>query len=329
MNGILRHAIEQDSSMTNKEKSYGRRRTENLILAATAIAALTSPILIGVMNEAPVLAQSSVATPKFEVVSVKPCRGDIPPGVRTGGGNPSPERLNIQCQTVKGLINIAYVLFANGTSNVTAQFSIEGGPQWVDSDLYTIEATTGSPEKTEMMQGPMLQSLLEDRFGLRIHRQTRDVPVYELMVDKGGAKLKPFKEGSCVPVDFLSLSKQEIAALPPNVNYCRRQATFENGVVTVDSPATSLDDFSQKNLKDAVDRPVVNKTAIQGLFDFHLEYVPSENSPLFGHGGTDSMAGTRPSIFNALKEQLGLKLEPAKGTEEVLVIDHVEKPAPN
>jgi uncharacterized protein (TIGR03435 family) len=299
-------------------------------LAVAGITALAAAIVIDVTNLSPVLAQSIEPTPKFEVVSVKPCRDDITPGARTGGGNSSPGRLNIQCQTVKGLINIAFVLFANGrTANLAAQIPIEGGPTWIDADRYTIDATTGSPQRAAMMQGPMLQALLEDRFGLRIHRGTRAVPVYDLTVAKGGPKPKPFKEGSCVPIDFLSLSRQEIAALAPDVNYCRNRGTVKDGIVIVDDLAMSLDDFSQKTLNDAVDRPIVNKAGISGMFDFHLEYVPDENSPLAHRDGSDSAAAAGPSIFTARQEQLGLKLQPAKGPGELLVIDHVEKPSGN
>ncbi|HTZ74915.1 MAG TPA: TIGR03435 family protein [Candidatus Aquilonibacter sp.] len=300
-----------------------------MTVAAVGIAAFAAGALTGMTKPPAVLAQSVASTPKFEVASVKPCQADIPPGVRAGGGNSSPERLSIQCQTVKGLINIAYVLFADGTANVTAQIPIEGGPSWINSGRYTIEATTQAPEKIEMMQGPMLQALLEDRFGLRIHREAREVAVYELTVAKGGPKLKPFKKGSCVPMDFLSLSKQEIAALSPDVNYCRNQGTFQDGIITVDSHAMSLDDFCQRTLRDAVDRPIVNKTEISGLFDFHLEYVPDGNSPLFRHSDSDPIAVAGPSIFTALQEQLGLKLQSARAAGELLVIDRVNKPSPN
>ena len=299
-------------------------------LALAGITALAGPATIAVVKAPPALAQPAGTTPKFEVVSVKSCRNDMAPGTRTGGGNSSPGRLDIQCQTVEGLINIAFVLFANGrTADLASQIPIEGGPSWIDSDRYTIDATTSGPQKAAMMQGPMLQALLEDRFGLRIHRETKEVAVYDLTVGKGGPKLKPFKPGSCVPIDFLSLSRQEIAALSPDVNYCHSRGTVKNGIVVVDSPATSVDDFARRSLSGAVDRPIVNKTGISGLFDFHLEYVPDENSPLSHRGGSDFNAAAGPSIFTALQEQLGLKLLPAKGPGELLVIDRVQKPSEN
>jgi len=179
------------------------------------------------------------------------------------------------------------------------------------------------------MMGPMLQALLEDRFKLRIRRENREVPVYALTLAKGGPKLPAFQEGSCTPVDFPRVPQ------PRPEDGCMvliRQGT--GSTLALQAPGTSLDGFT-KLLYLAVDRPVIDKTGIQGLFDFHLEFAQQEATPAFRPGGeplprpaepADEPAA--PSIFTAI-QQLGLKLEPAKGPREFLVVDRVERPTGN
>jgi uncharacterized protein (TIGR03435 family) len=160
----------------------------------------------------------------------------------------------------------------------------------------------------------MMQALLEDRFKLRIHRATREVPVFELTVANGGPKLQPAKEGSCRLV-----SGTTGFVIPTGAMSCAMQ-NARGGIVTVAAQAASLGEFSELlGLHPAaagLGRPVVDKTGIAGHFDFHLEY-----------GRRDVPAN--PSIFTALQQQLGLKLEPAKGPREFLVIDSVQQPSGN
>ena len=185
--------------------------------------------------------------------------------------------------------------------------------------------------------GPMLQALLEDRFKVTIHRETREVPVYALTVANGGLKLPQFQEGSCTPIDFttfretLAISRYSGHVFEPvflpGVNYCPNRGTGKGSLNMVEAQGTSLDEFSRFFLS-VMDRPVVNQTGITGLFNFHLEYAPDETMP----GGGPSARGrpsAGPSIFTALREQLGLKLEPAQAPREFLVIHHVERPSEN
>jgi uncharacterized protein (TIGR03435 family) len=143
------------------------------------------------------LARSQTKTPapaEFEVASIKPCRSEAG---RTGGdGNgPSTVTLRLPCQTLMRLIQGAYVFFAHGRMNIGLSVPITGGPGWVNSDLYQIDAKAGAPQSHGIMNGPMLQALLEDRFKLKIHREISEGPVYALTVAKGGPKLLPLKEG--------------------------------------------------------------------------------------------------------------------------------------
>src|SRR5262249_25279795 len=126
----------------------------------------------------------TVPVPKFEVASIRPCTENLAPGMRSGGGGPlstSPGHLSVNCQTVKGLIQAAYVIFATGSRrslDTLQSTTIEGGPDWITTERYTIEAKAEGEPTSVVMHGPMLQALLEDRFKLRIRHETRDVPVY-------------------------------------------------------------------------------------------------------------------------------------------------------
>ncbi len=269
------------------------------------------------------LATAAAQTPKFEVASIKPCKTYMPLNARSGGGNSSPGRLNVECQTAKGLIQVAYLAFANGHSVTPRQVAIEGGPSWFDSDRFEINARAEGSPGTIMMEGPMMQSLLEDRFNLKIHRETREVPAYALTVTKRGPKLKPFQEGSCTPIPLdLILSTFPPPDIPPNDHYCRNGGATKGGVQAIDVPATTLDDFARMHLAFLAGRPVVDKTGILGRFDFHLEFAPEESTP-----PAEPPAG--PTIFTAIEEQLGLKLDSTRGVGEFLVIDSVAKPSQN
>ncbi len=176
----------------------------------------------------------------------------------------------------------------------------------------------------------MLQTLLEERFKLKVHWETKEVPVYALTVAKGGPKLQPFKEGSCIPLDFTQIGVAQKPGQP-----CRNGMTRKGSNGIVDWRGISLDQFAKEVLIGVVDRPVIDKTGIAGKFNFHLEFAPDNATPAFlpggelDHGQVGPSDPVGPSIFSAIQEQLGLKLVPAKGPREFLVIDHVERPSGN
>ena len=266
----------------------------------------------------------SSATPEFDVVSVKRCQAFAP---RTGDS--SPGRLSTGCVLLAdvdhlGLIQRAYVRYAGGTVNPTRVLRIEGGPDWIHSEMFEIDARSDGHPSTLMMEGPMMQAVLEDRFKLKIHRETRQGPVYELALGKGSPKLKPFQEGKCA----LVVAGRPLPPLVGGQRYCRNMVSPRS----LDMEGGTLG-FAAGLLSLILDRPVVDTTGIAGPFEIHLVFSPEESPamrPSAADGGTPSgPASDAPGIFQAAQEQLGLKLLPSKGPVEVLVIDHVERPSGN
>lgn len=240
--------------------------------------------------------------------------------------SPSPGRLTLNCATVAGLILGAYSRYANGHTNFSLPPPILGGPSWINSERFTINAEGAGHENRATMNGPMLQSLLEDRFKLKIHRETRQAPVFALTVTKSGSRLKPFQDGTCTPVDYAQDPPPPAPGQPP---FCqnRIQNTAAN-LRTVHVPGTTVTTFSQL-LGTILGRPVIDRTGIKGRFDFDLEFAIDQSTPGFVSEATPANPSVAVSIFTAVQEQLGLKLESAKGPREFLVIDHVETPSTN
>src|SRR5262245_16863533 len=145
-------------------------------------------------------------TPKWEVTSVRQCQPDSEPGNTRGGNSTapspggmaaSPGRLRVVCMPVKWLIERAYVRWLEPDIKRTWYYPVSGGPSWIESDLYSIDATSEGGATQQEMRGPMLQVLLEDRFRLKMKREIREEPVYELLVSEGGPKIHPLKDGEC------------------------------------------------------------------------------------------------------------------------------------
>jgi uncharacterized protein (TIGR03435 family) len=291
--------------------AFGGRRTRAILALITGALAITA----GLAQQSP-----KTATPKFEVASIRPCNDAIPAD-RSGGTGSSPGRLTVNCGTVELLIRQAYVTYADGRLNRSGSVKIEGGPGWIHSEHYDINAKAEGSASREMMNGPMMQALLEERFNLRLHRETREIPVYALTVAKGGFRLRALPEGNCTPLD---LTKPPALPDPSKKPPCRNDFSIvrkagENGPIsTLTATGLSLDLLATFLPAMVLDRPVINKTGMFGTFNFKLDFAPDETTNPID-----------PLIFTAIQDQLGLKLEPAKGPGEFLVIDHVEKPSEN
>jgi uncharacterized protein (TIGR03435 family) len=285
---------------------------------ALLIAALSS----GCLQAQPV---PSPATPKFDVVSIKPCKLGV-----TKGGDSSPGRLSIGCALLAdtdntGLIQQAYNRYADGHFASGKIIPIEGGPDWIHAEAFGIEAKSDAQPSVMMMLGPMMQAILEDRFKLGIHRQTRQGAVYELALGKGSPKLKPFQDGSCTPV----VIGRPLPPLPDGQHRCRNMVSPRG---TVDIEGGTLSMFAGL-LGLVLDRPVIDKTGITNYFEIHLKFSPDDSAaprPFTADPGAPAViAPDAPGIFEAIQEQLGLKLVPGKGPVDVLVIDHIERPSGN
>ena len=202
------------------------------------------------------------------------------------------------------------------------QPEIQGAPDWIDA-RYSITAKAEGIASEGMMNGPMLKALLEDRFKLKTHSETKEVPVYDLTVAKGGLKAPRFAAGSCTPFDWNAPLPDQLQT--QTRRRCIDRETRRGASVIVQLDAISIDAFI-KFFLSRLDHPVIDKTGLTGLFDFHLEYAPEQAST----DGVAMPADTPGSyIFTAIRQQLGLKLTRAKGPGKFLVIDHIEQPSAN
>jgi uncharacterized protein (TIGR03435 family) len=272
--------------------------------------------------------------PQFEVASIKV----HPPPVTRIIVTAPPGRFVAEGFSLKMLVARAY-----GVSEAR----VLGGPNWVDSERYDIDA------KAEGLipagQAPlMLQTLLESRFQLKVHRETRESPVYDLVVARGGPKLK-LSEDQTPPAPLQPPAAGDRGAGPrglvpppgarggpgvgPFGGVPPPRGAFGAGLGNLQGsavPISTVVNFLTKQLG----RPVNDKTALTGLFDIKLEWTPgAEQAP--GPFGPNPDAPpppvnpSGPSLFTALQEQLGLRLESARGPVEVVVIDNAAKPAEN
>jgi uncharacterized protein (TIGR03435 family) len=314
--------------------------------AAAPVRAQSQPPPIDPAPVTPSMAAQAVAepkpaaTPKFEVISVKPsaaCGDGGGRGGDVGGVHWSPGRLSVECSTAIGLVRMAYVRFAEGegrrqTFSMTAPPApnepIEGGPPWISSSRYDIDAKADGAPGLETMSGPMMRSLLEDRFQLKIRREIRTIPVYQLTVANGGPKLQVAQPGKCVPFVF---GKDPMPPPgPPIVPRCGwlvGPLTTGGGDTYGQTMAGLCWQFS-----GWLERPVIDKTGIVGAFDIHLE-LSAADLRRDDDAPTDPASPAIPAdpfgAISAAVRKLGLKLSPAKGPGAFLVIDHVEKPSEN
>jgi uncharacterized protein (TIGR03435 family) len=275
-------------------------------------------------------AQSPDARQRFEVASVKPCGKSDNAG---RGGGVSVGRIDLHCVRLRDTIAMAYGSFANGVTSDPKgiTLNVEGGPGWVDSESWDLAAKAEGDASKIQMLGPMMQVLFEDRFKLKVHRETREVPVYTLTVAKGGPKLLATKEGSCVVPDP-NHPPQMPAPGQPQLPACGGQMSTSRGIDM--SAATIASLCAQLSIR--MDRAVVDRTGISGIFDIHLELSPDDIIPaklkaVMMAGDPQPPPSFDPvgsTIFDAV-QKLGLKLEAGKGPGEFLVIDSVERPTEN
>lgn len=251
------------------------------------------------------------AEPAFEVASIK-----RETGVASGSGVTFAARpggtLTVINNPLTNVIDNAYRI---------RRYQLIGGPDWIDSDRYNIQAkAAGDATRDEMML--MLQSLLADRFKLKVHREMRELPIYVLTVAKGGIKAPRSPDGGCVTFDPRNPPR-------PAAGQATRPFCGNNLIRTNTWDATAIDMAGAAGaLVGVLGRSVVDRTGITGKFDIHVQWTPDQASAGVD-GATASNADAAPPLFTVLEDQLGLKVESSRGPVDVLVIDHVERPSEN
>jgi uncharacterized protein (TIGR03435 family) len=236
----------------------------------------------------PLMANAQSAPQAFEAATIKLTPPDArePLDVRfTPGG-----RLTVTNETLRVIVTFAYGIQG---------WQISGAPGWFDTDRFDISAKAeGDPSRDDMLR--MFRALLEDRFRMKVQRETKEGPIYELTVAKNGPKLqeaKPLNDNERADVrTFRTGSPQQTAVSLARVGRHASMAMLASA------------------LQGQLSRPVLDHTGIKGDFDFKVEFAAD-----------DSHLDEFPSLLTALQDQLGLKLEPAKGPVEMFVIEHVDR----
>jgi bla regulator protein BlaR1 len=273
--------------------------------------------------------------PSFEVATIKPSNGDDAiPSVSTATES---RTMNV---TARNLIEQAYgIPWTPGRND-----RIMGGPGWIDNNRYDVDARIDdslaarfeklSYEERKAQMSLMMQSLLADRFNLKVHFQSSELPIYGLIIAKGGPKLTVTKDVPTTNGDDQPPAKVSIPTRAEDVRkgilvlYRGQAAEMTAKAATLDVLVNWLAGYSEIG-----GRPVMNQTGLPGPYDFTLRWTRER---LIAQGPLDEQLRSAPSnvpdapgLFTALQEQLGLRLMPTKGAVEVLVIDQIDLPSQN
>src|SRR5262245_11665824 len=263
----------------------------------------------------------------FDVASIKPNKSGNNIVFDQASGN----RLTMTGYTLQMLIQSAYDL---------QDFQIAGGPKWLNSDRFDVIATSSSPDLLRARQpfGPtqqqlMLRLLLADRFKLAVHNETRELPVFALILARADGRLGPELRRAAVDCAAVEAARspRENAPKPPASGerpVCGSRVipgAIMAGGITMPDLVRRLSMLS--NTGSSLGRVVIDRTGLSGAFDINLHFTP-DRIPDFGPGGP-VIDPNGPSIFTALQEQLGLKLDAQRGPVDVLVIDRAEIPVEN
>ena len=302
--------------MTNKQMTHHYVRNGlvlvAMLLAGCAVGARAQGVAVPLMSDmTPKTPPADVKVPDYDVVSVKPNKSDNHM-IRIAN---TPDGLSMSGVTLKMLIAQAYGI---------RQDLISGAPAWVESDHFDFDAKVAGVDVDTYkklnrdQKRDMLTAALTERFKLKVHTETKVVPVYELTVARGGPKLK-----ETAPVETKKDDAPGSGASGASSVGTARKTSFSIGgghFQMTGAPISAL----ANQLSSVERRSVIDKTGLTGSYDIDLKWTPDDAPP---GGGADG--DTAPSIFTALQEQLGLRLEATKGPVDTLVVDHVELPAEN
>jgi uncharacterized protein (TIGR03435 family) len=294
---------------------FGRKLMRRLMLATLDVAVLAIPVICGYVSAPQVYAQSprpgGVSSPSFEVASVKQNRSENSASMM----RVFPDGFSLKNGSTKALVTFAYGVRDN---------QVSGEPGWITTERYDVEAKVGDSVLKELERlsaverakqlSLVAQALLAERFKLSVSNQTKEVPVYALVVANDGPK---FSETTANPIGSVGNSPQgQIRAL--RIRLSRGEIDITGG---------GIGDLA-KELSKRLGREVLDKTGLKGNYDLTLRW-PDESQAQPSIQDSRPLDPPGPSLFAAIQEQLGLKLESQKGPVRTLVLEHIEKPSEN
>jgi len=317
---------------------------KKLLLTVAGAIAIAAPIVVGLVNATPSRAaqsQSENVTAAFDKVSIKPSAESAPMPTYAGTKNHIVRMMfgsdgffanNI---TLRSVIEEAYGVQDN---------QIIGGPDWLNTATFDIEAKVDHPDDAKPAFPPnreknqkMMQTLLADHTQLAMHTETRQLPSYALVVTEGGSKLQPSQatDSEAAPMPPPGGGTQvfiQHIRTGPNDDFPKtggmRVQIGDNQVVGITTHGISMAELTNM-LSRQLGVPVIDKTGLKGNYNFNLQWKHVDQAANGVDRGASADNAESSSLFTAVQEQLGLKLEQQKGPIPVLVIDHIEKPAAN
>lgn len=317
---------------------------KRLLLTALALSVVAGPVAFGRMQQAPPASQILQATgplPSFEVATIKPNHSGSGPIFFGAAGHGAPlDRFIATNVSIKQLMGWAFA----GNSLPLPDYEVSGGPNWIDSDRYDIDAKLEDSQVAQLQNSSgldqilqvrrIVQGLLAQRFKLVVNDTTEIRPVYALVIAKSGLRMKEATPCSPPPPGFAPPppTGASPAAPPEPTPTTQPQIAGRPGdLVACELPVKGL----VRVLQLGLDRPIVDQTGLTGNFSFALKWTPGFDQPRPMPGPSPGAEppppsdASGPSIFTAIQEQLGLKLESTKGPVEALEIVHIEKPSEN
>ena len=298
------------------------------VLVRSSVVVVVTASAVGVSRPIPLGAQSQDAErrPRFEVASVRqnPSNDRRSFSAQPGG------RLVVRNFALKDLIAAAYEM-----ADIQALIPerILGGPDWIESERYDIEAKAatefqfrpGAPPQDMFL---MLRSLLEDRFTLMTHRETREMPIFELVVARKDRTLGPGLHKSSVDCDALFAGGPAAGPPAPRAPNEPPPCRVMGGPARTIAAGVTMQQLAA-NLSNHLQRFVVDKTGLTERFDVNLAWTPERLPAGSPPPGSPPVDPNGASLVSALQEQLGLKVQAARGPVDVLVIDSVQHPTPD
>lgn len=294
--------------------------------------ALLSLFGVAPMRAQLTLPQNGETLPTFEVATIKPSQPDT-------------HRMSIQSMPDGyRMENVELSLIIKNAYGANSDAQLIGGPQALLDKHFDVQTKMDANDAAQLKalsqddrqrrMALMMQALLRDRFQLKMHVETRELPIYVLVVAKGGPKLQPTAPAASEPAPELGTGTQPIQLpdqplhRPPHGSWVMRMSSTK---AEMSVSGGTMERLAQMLTvwESAEGRVVFDRTGLAGKYDWHLEWTP-EGMGMAQKGADGSTPESdAPGLFTALQEQLGLRLEPQKGQVQVVVIDHLEAPSPN